>query len=118
MNITLGKEYSPELLKRILDGCLVSEFALNLDVQVGTQHFNLSTGQEQRVRLARGLLQGGDIFLFDEVFNGIHQEKKNAIINFLSEFLAGKTVLMVTHNHAELRFVDTTYVASDLIRVE
>lgn len=116
-NITLGKTCDECTLQRVLEGCLVSEFAPNIDVEVGSRHFNLSAGQEQRVRLARGLLQGGEIFLFDEIFNGIDGERKEKIIDFLLDYLRDKTVILVTHNRAELRLIETVHEARNVITV-
>ena len=112
-NLLFGRECSDELLTTVLHGTCVSEFSPDLNAIVGSPSFNLSAGQEQRVRLARTLLHDGDILLLDEPFNGIDGTTKQKIIAFLKEFLANKTVLMATHLKEELSLVEKIYEIRD-----
>jgi ABC-type transport system involved in cytochrome bd biosynthesis fused ATPase/permease subunit len=105
-NLLLGKEIAPLVLEQILKGCCIDEFCTNLDQIVGSSSFNLSSGQEQRVRIARTLLHGGACFVFDEPFNGIDKETKLKIKNFLAEFLKEKTVLISSHIPEDLDWCD------------
>lgn len=108
-NILLGRNVQKGTLDKILEGCLINEFIDNINSLIGSASFNLSAGQEQRIRLARGLATPNPILLLDEAFNAIDQIKKDQIIAFLKEFLEEKTILLVTHNKDELKLVDKVY---------
>lgn len=105
-NILLGRRIAVAELERILAGTQVAEFLQDLERRVGDPDFHLSAGQEQRVRLARGLLQSAQIYLLDEPFNSIDFSLKRKIMQFLKDFLREKTVILVTHDPAELELVD------------
>ena len=60
----------------------------------------LSGGQRRRVALARALAAPAEIVCLDEPFTGIDADSLPAITAVLLERLAGKTVLLVTHDDA------------------
>ena len=108
-NILLGKDIPVDRLAKILDLVAASDFAKNLDAIVGSPDFNLSAGQQQRIRLARGLIQDGSLLLMDEPFNGIDEDTKVQIITKLRTYLNDKTVVLVTHNEGELKLINSVY---------
>ena len=60
---------------------------------------DMSSGQRQRVFLARSLAQGADILLLDEAFSGVdigHQEELIDVLRKLRD--DGKTIMMATHD--------------------
>ena len=59
----------------------------------------LSSGQQQRVFLARALVQNADVYLLDEPFAGVDAATEKAIISVLKDLKSmGKTVLVVHHD--------------------
>ncbi|WP_380052985.1 ABC transporter ATP-binding protein [Falsihalocynthiibacter sp. SS001] len=61
----------------------------------------LSGGQRQRVALARTLMEGREIVLLDEPFSALDAQTRTEMQDIAAEMLAGKTVLLVTHDPAE-----------------
>ncbi|MEM9329914.1 MAG: ABC transporter ATP-binding protein [Pseudomonadota bacterium] len=61
----------------------------------------LSGGQRQRVALARTLLEDKPIILLDEPFSALDAQTRTQMQDLAVELLAGRTVLMVTHDPAE-----------------
>tara|TARA_Y100000588_G_scaffold272307_1_gene288121 strand:- start:943 stop:1731 length:789 start_codon:yes stop_codon:yes gene_type:complete len=60
---------------------------------------NLSSGQQQRVFLARALAQESDLYFLDEPFAGVDAATESAIIEILTELRdRGKTLLVVHHD--------------------
>jgi cell division transport system ATP-binding protein len=60
----------------------------------------LSGGEQQRVVIARALLNNPDIILADEPTGNLDVETSEGIMQILQEIAAnGKSVLMATHNH-------------------
>lgn len=59
----------------------------------------LSTGQQQRVALARTLANDPQVILADEPTGNLDPETRGQVLTFLEEFhRAGKTIMMVTHD--------------------
>ena len=61
----------------------------------------LSGGQRQRVALARTLMEDRPVVLLDEPFSALDARTRAAMQELAAELLAGRTVLLVTHDPAE-----------------
>ena len=80
----------------------------------------LSSGQQQRVFLARSLAQAADIFCFDEPFVGVDQKTENIVFEIFHELAeAGKVVIVVNHDLGEsiTNFDDLILLNKELIAV-
>jgi len=64
---------------------------------VGERGVTLSGGQKQRVSIARALIKGHGILLFDDCLSAVDPKTENTIIRNLYEFIEGKTALLITH---------------------
>ena len=59
----------------------------------------LSTGQKQRVFLARALLQDSDIYFLDEPFSGVDSVTEKFMCQFLQKLKQeGKSIFVIHHN--------------------
>ena len=65
----------------------------------------LSGGQRRRVAILRCVLAGADVLLFDEPLKGMDDETVERVMAFVAPLLAGRTVLWVTHDARERRFL-------------
>jgi ABC-type bacteriocin/lantibiotic exporter with double-glycine peptidase domain len=108
-NLFLGNEPSAEAVARVLAGLKIDGYVSDLSFKYGDPGVHFSAGQEQRLRIARGVFQSADLYLLDEPFNGIDDDTKAEVMGFLKEFLRDKAVILVTHNAGELSMVDTVY---------
>lgn len=63
----------------------------------------LSGGMRRRVAIARALLAEGDLLLLDEPFKGLDEETRRTVMAVVQRMAAGKTILLVTHDEAEIR---------------
>lgn len=98
-NITLGREYSEEALKKAIeDSCLsevVSALPMGLDSPVGENGGSLSGGQRQRIGLARALISGKGVLFLDEATSALDPAAAEKVHqNILSTKL---TVIEVSH---------------------
>ncbi|MEM1362672.1 MAG: ABC transporter ATP-binding protein [Pseudomonadota bacterium] len=75
--------------------------ALGLSVHRGKRPKALSGGQRQRVALARTLMEDQPIVLLDEPFSALDARTRSKMQDLAAEVLAGRTVLLVTHDPAE-----------------
>lgn len=71
----------------------------------------LSGGMRQRVSLVRTLLEDRPLVLMDEPFSALDAITRYKLQDLAAELLAGKTILLVTHDPLEaLRLADRIYV--------
>ncbi|MGN1341074.1 MAG: ATP-binding cassette domain-containing protein [Oscillospiraceae bacterium] len=61
----------------------------------------LSGGMKRRAALARALLADYGVILLDEPFKGLDEATKSQVVSYCREVLAGKTVILVTHDSEE-----------------
>lgn len=64
-----------------------------------------SGGMKRRVAIVRAVLYGADILIMDEPFKGLDAELKRTIMDYVKKYTAGKTVLCVTHEPEEARYM-------------
>ncbi|CAK8573422.1 unnamed protein product [Lathyrus sativus] len=82
--------------------------------EIGERGVNLSGGQKQRIQLARALYQDADIYLLDDPFSAVDAHTATNLFNeYIMEGLAGKTVLLVTHQVDFLPAFDFVLLMSD-----
>ena len=70
--------------------------------QVGEDGLMLSSGEKQKIALARAVLKNSPIILLDEVTKSIDKDSREAINKVIDELKMDKTVIIVTHNSREI----------------
>ncbi|CAN8254232.1 unnamed protein product [Cochlearia groenlandica] len=82
--------------------------------EIGERGVNLSGGQKQRIQLARALYQDADIYLLDDPFSAVDAHTATSLFKeYVIEALAGKAVLLVTHQVDFLPAFDSVLLMSD-----
>jgi ABC-type bacteriocin/lantibiotic exporter with double-glycine peptidase domain len=76
----------------------VYDLPMGLDTMVGEMGQGLSEGQAQRIAVARALLHGGSIWLFDETTSALDSDMIHKIFNNLIEAGKDKILIFVTHD--------------------
>ncbi|MEA3384547.1 MAG: type I secretion system permease/ATPase [Campylobacterota bacterium] len=71
---------------------------------------NLSGGQAQSIALARTVLDDSALFILDEPTKSFDRGTANRILKNMREFLEKKTLILITHNPADLYLVDRVIV--------
>jgi len=88
----------------------VDDMPNGYDTVVGQRGATLSGGQKQRIAIARAILRDPAILIFDEATSQVDADSEQRIHQALSEFMAGRTTVMIAH-----RF--STIVSADVIAV-
>ena len=91
-----------ELLEVLHTACADFVFDLpdGLDTELGERGSGLSEGQAQRIAIARGLLHGGDIFLFDEISSSLDEQTEQTLYARIFDTYPQQTMLLITHRSA------------------
>lgn len=100
-----------ELWKALRMAHLDAEIRLlpeGLDTKLGENGAGLSSGQKQRLSLARALVSGRKILLLDEATSQVDLASEREILAALGELGRDYTLLMVTHRTAVCKLADRT----------
>lgn len=87
---------------------VIKEFDGGYDTAVGERGVTLSGGQKQRLAIARALLQGAPILVFDDSLSAVDNRTDARIREALLK--RGATTFLVTHRTTSLARVDTVLV--------
>jgi ABC-type bacteriocin/lantibiotic exporter with double-glycine peptidase domain len=103
-NIQIGKLSSKkENIDHVLKLVELSEFINDKkDINVGENGIHLSSGQKQKIALARTILKNAPILLLDEATKSIDFESKKIINKVIKKFKDKKTIIIVTHDLKEI----------------
>lgn len=74
----------------------IDKLDLNIDTKISELGKNISSGEIQRIGLARALNRNSDVYLFDEITANLDQKTSQEIENNILD-LCDKTVIMVSH---------------------
>lgn len=118
-NLTLGKEYSPELLRWAMDTACFTEvletLPKGLESVINERGVNLSVGQKLRLSLARGLLIAKDssVVLLDEPTSALDALTERKVYERIFAACRGKTVISSIHRLHLLDRFDKIFVFRD-----
>ncbi|KAK9147331.1 hypothetical protein Scep_006088 [Stephania cephalantha] len=117
-NILFGSNFDKQRYQETLDKCSLLKDLETLPfgdlTEIGERGVNLSGGQKQRIQLARALYQNADIYLLDDPFSAVDAHTATSLFNeYAMGALAGKTVLLVTHQVDFLPAFDSVVLMSD-----
>ncbi|ALV40134.1 ABC transporter [Pseudarthrobacter sulfonivorans] len=82
---------------------LVSRLPAGLDTRIGPGGSFLSGGERQRLAVARTLLTGAEVILLDEPTAHLDAQSGREMLADLRAGLKDRTVVMVTHNPADIQ---------------
>lgn len=88
----------------------VARLPQRLDTVVGDRGVLLSSGERQRLMLARALLRRPALLLLDEATSSIDFENERRIIDAIDNLKGRLTVLLITHRLSAVQTADLIYV--------
>jgi ATP-binding cassette subfamily B protein/subfamily B ATP-binding cassette protein MsbA len=84
----------------------VHEFIMSLpqgyEMQVGESGLKLSSGEKQKIALARAVLKNSPIILLDEVTKSVDVESRRSINEVICSLKNERTIIIITHNINEI----------------
>jgi ATP-binding cassette subfamily B protein len=89
---------------------LVQGLSRGIETEVGERGASLSTGERQRLSIARALLKHAPLVVFDEATSSVDTISEMRIIDYLVDDTPGRTVIVVTHRVTTLERFDQIVV--------
>jgi len=77
---------------------------------VGERGVKLSTGQRQRLAIARAVLRNAPVWIFDEATGALDVLTESRIWASLEKWLGGRTTLIITHRLSSIRNAESIVV--------
>jgi ATP-binding cassette subfamily B protein len=91
----------------------IESLPLGYRTQIGVEGQGLSTGQKQRLLIARAAYKNAPYLIFDEATNSLDANNEKCIMENLRRFFVGKTVVIVAHRLSTVKNADHIVVLSN-----
>jgi subfamily B ATP-binding cassette protein MsbA len=88
----------------------ISKFPHGYDQLVGDNGSKLSTGQKQRIAIARAILRNPRILILDEATSALDSESEHFIHESLEKVMKGRTTFVIAHRLSTIRKADLILV--------
>ncbi|WP_108424690.1 peptidase domain-containing ABC transporter [Flagellimonas amoyensis] len=101
-NIAVGENYiDKQKLAHAIDVANIKEFIetlpLSYNTKIGMEGVGLSTGQKQRLLIARAVYKNPNFLFFDEATSALDANNEKIIMENLNSFFEDKTVVVIAH---------------------
>lgn len=96
----------------------IDSLPLGFNTQIGPEGNGISTGQKQRILIARAIYKDANVFMFDEATNSLDANNERAIMKNLTHHLKNKTAIIVAHRLSTVMNADNIIVLDNGIIVE
>lgn len=91
----------------------ISQMPEGYSTIVGERGVRLSTGQRQRIAIARAILKNAPILIMDEPTSALDYSIERQIQESLAKLIKGKTVIVIAHRLSTLREMDRLLIFRD-----
>jgi len=85
---------------------MIQLFGAGFDTVIGERGVRLSGGQKQRTALARAIIKNPPILILDDAFSSVDAETEDEILRQLTQFMRGRTTLLISHRISTVRAAD------------
>ena len=114
-NIAVSDENpDAEKLKRACRVANIHEFIdslpLGFNTRIGVEGNGISSGQKQRLLIARAVYKNPAFLFFDEATNSLDADNEKVIMDNLQQFFTNKTVVIVAHRLSTVKNADNIIV--------
>ena len=88
----------------------IQSLPLGFNTKIGNEGTGISTGQKQRLFIARAVYKDPEILFFDEATSALDSKNERIVMENLSEILKGKTVFVIAHRLSTVKNADQIVV--------
>ena len=115
-NILFGskKEFSKSRIDKAIEFSMLKEFidqlSEGINSEIGSAVKQLSSGQKQRIAIARTIYSDRQIMIFDEATNALDEHNEQSIIKNIQKLKGNKTIIIISHKIKNLDICDKKYL--------
>ena len=114
-NIAVGVDFvDKQKLAHAVDVANIQEFIetlpLSYNTKIGMEGVGLSTGQKQRLLIARAVYKNPNYLFFDEATSALDANNEKVIMEKLNTFFKDKTVVVIAHRLSTVKHADQIVV--------
>jgi len=122
-NIAVGQEeIDHERLISAAQKANIYEFIQTLPLRfntvIGNEGIGISTGQKQRLFIARTIYKNPEILFFDEATSSLDAKNEREVMENLNAIMEGKTVVIIAHRLSTVKNADQIVVMDKGVIVE
>jgi len=88
----------------------IDELPLGYQTKIGNTGTGISTGQKQRMQIARAVYKNPQYLFFDEATSALDANNERIIMENLEQFFEGKTVMIIAHRLSTVKHADQIIV--------
>jgi ABC-type bacteriocin/lantibiotic exporter with double-glycine peptidase domain len=103
-NICLYKDYSKDEFDQVMKCSLIDFVSLKDLCEEGG--INFSSGERQRIIIARSIIKNSNIYIFDEALNQIDINKEKKILENIFKLYSDKTIIVISHRNNNKKLFD------------
>ncbi len=92
---------------------MLETMPLGFNTKIGQEGNGISTGQKQRILIARTVYKNPEYLFFDEATNSLDAKNEKSIMNNLKDVFEGKTVIIVAHRLSTVKNADNIVVLNN-----
>ena len=117
-NIAVGQDHvDQEKLLRAVRIANIQDFIetmpLGFNTKIGMEGVGMSTGQKQRLLIARAVYKNPDIICFDEATSALDAKNERIIMENLNEFFQDRTAIVIAHRLSTVKNADLIVVLDE-----
>lgn len=117
-NIAIGEDVvDKEKLLHAVKIANIREFIealpLSYNTKIGAEGMGISTGQKQRIFIARAVYKNPEFIFFDEATSALDATNERIIMEYLNEFFKGKTTVVIAHRLSTVKNADQIVVLEE-----
>ncbi len=114
-NIAVGEEIvDKQKLLKAVEIANIKEFIENLplayNTKIGMSGVGMSTGQKQRLLIARAVYKNPEIIFFDEATSALDAHNEKIIMENLNQFFKNRTAVVIAHRLSTVKNADQIVV--------
>lgn len=110
-NVEMEKVIKASVLTNLED--FVSSLPMGYEHQIGMEGNGISSGQKQRILIARAIYKNPHYIFLDEATSALDAVNEKKIHDNLQNFFKGKTVLIIAHRLSTVKNADKIIVLKD-----
>jgi ATP-binding cassette subfamily B protein len=91
----------------------IQSLPLGFNTKIGNEGIGISTGQKQRLFIARAVYKNPNLLFFDEATSALDAKNERIIMENLNNFFKDKTVIIIAHRLSTVKHADQILVMDE-----